>query len=93
MSNKAIPVYDICSLAEESSESLHFMADEFAHYLEQHPHLSFPHKHSFYHLVYFIKAAGRHSIDFVEFDAKSGQLYFMNPGQVHTWNFKGSIQG
>ncbi|RYF81633.1 MAG: helix-turn-helix domain-containing protein, partial [Chitinophagaceae bacterium] len=78
---------------EESSESLHFMADKFGHYLERHRHLRFPHKHSFYHLVYFTKAAGRHSIDFVDFDAKPGQIYFMNPGQVHTWSFKGTIEG
>ena len=94
MPASAIPVYDICSLsAESSSTSNDFMADRFAHYLHGHTHLRFPHKHSFYHLVYFTKGSGSHSIDFVNFPVQAGQLYCMVPGQVHTWSFKNKPEG
>ncbi len=42
----------------------------------------------FYHLVYFTKGGGSHSVDFINFPVEAGQIYFMIPGQVHSWNFK-----
>jgi AraC-like DNA-binding protein len=93
MSKQSIPVYNICSLAGEPGSSNNFMADNFEHYLATHHDLKFPHKHSFYHLVYFTEGAGSHSIDFINFDIKAGQVYFMNPGQVHAWSFKGTPRG
>jgi AraC family transcriptional activator of pobA len=69
------------------------MVDRFTHYLETHRDLHFPHKHSFYHLVYFTGGVGKHSIDFVPFAVKPGQIYFMVPGQVHSWNFTGDPEG
>lgn len=70
-----------------------FMADHFPHYLEEHKDLRFPHKHSFYQLVYFTGGRGSHSIDFVHFPVEPGQLYFMIPGQVHSWDFEGQPDG
>lgn len=87
MSKQVLPVYSIHTLQNEIHSPRDFMADHFNHYLAKHPDLHFPHKHSFYHLVYFAKDAGTHSIDFVHFRAKAGQLYFMIPGQVHSWAF------
>lgn len=88
-----IPTYNICGLSDEPGSSSDFMADRFEAYLAAHTHLKFPHRHSFFHLVYFSDVAGSHSIDFVDFDAKPGQIYFMNPGQVHSWNFMGLPKG
>lgn len=93
MSKSPIPVYSICSLADQSSASVDFMADRLDHYLVQHADLRFPHKHSFHHLVYFTEGSGSHSIDFINFPVQPGQLYCMIPGQVHTWNFKGKPNG
>lgn len=69
------------------------MTDRFSHYLEVHKDLHFPHKHSFYHLVFFTEGSGSHSIDFINFPVEPGQIYFMKPGQVHEWNFKKSPEG
>lgn len=93
MPQSPIPVYSICSLAHQPSASVDFMADRFDHYLVQHADLRFPHKHSFYHLVYFTEGTGSYSIDFINFNVQPGQIYFMIPGQVHTWNFKGKPNG
>jgi len=87
MSKQVLPTYSIHNLKEAPVSPKDFIADHFAHYLEDHPNLHFPHKHSFYHLVYFTKGSGSHSIDFVHFPVEAGQIYFMAPGQVHSWDF------
>ncbi|WP_336515488.1 helix-turn-helix domain-containing protein [Pollutibacter soli] len=88
MAKKDLPTYTIGTLKNEAARNYRkFMADRFAHYLDDHPDLHFPHKHSFYHLVYFSKGSGNHSIDFTNFKVEGGQIYFMIPGQVHSWDF------
>lgn len=69
------------------------MISRFAPYLLVHPNLHHPHKHTFYHLILFTKGAGSHSIDFERFTVNPGQIYFMIPGQVHSWAFEGAIDG
>jgi AraC family transcriptional regulator, transcriptional activator of pobA len=88
MSKSILPIYNINNLGESLHSSKDFVADYFAHYLDTHQNLHFPHKHSFYHLVYFSKGSGSHSIDFVNFPVEAGQIYFMIPWQVHSWDFK-----
>ena len=87
MSKQVLPTYSIHNLKETPVSPKDFIADHFAHYLDEHRNLHFPHKHSFYHLVYFTKGSGNHSIDFVHFPVEAGQIYFMAPGQVHSWDF------
>jgi AraC family transcriptional activator of pobA len=93
MFKQALPTYSICSLTDTPLSPSDFMADYFGHYLEVHRDLHFPHKHSFFHLVYFSKGSGSHSIDFINFIVEPGQIYFMVPGQVHAWNFTSEPDG
>lgn len=88
---KEIPVYDICTLSEFKQEDI--LISRFAPYLAQHHKLHLAHKHTFYHLVLFTEGAGTHAIDFEQFDVKPYQIYFMIPGQVHSWNFEGPVNG
>ncbi|WP_205513836.1 helix-turn-helix domain-containing protein [Longitalea arenae] len=88
-----LPVYDINTLKESRFSPKDFIADHFLHYLEEHKNLRFPHKHSFYQLVYFSGGSGSHSIDFVHFPVRGGQIYFMTPGQVHSWHFEDQPDG
>jgi len=85
------PVYDICKLSDFQQEDL--LISRFAAYLQKHKDLYFPHKHTFYHLVLFTKGTGTHAIDFKTFDVTPNQIYFMIPGQVHSWNFEGQVDG
>jgi AraC family transcriptional activator of pobA len=85
------PVYDICKLSDFNQDEL--LISRFGIYLEKHKDLYFPHKHNFYHLVLFTKGGGTHSIDFQSFKVVPYQIYFMIPGQVHTWNFEGEVDG
>ncbi len=86
-----IPVYDICSLTNNSQDDI--LISRFAEYLAIHKNLFIPHKHSFYHLVYFTQGDGSQTIDFEYVAVKPHQIYFMVPGQVHNWNFKGKVDG
>lgn len=93
MTRQVLPVYSIDTLTSDAVSAKDLTADHFAHYLDEHRNLHFPHKHSFYHLVYFSKGSGTHSIDFVNFNVAAGQIYFMIPGQVHTWDFATAPDG
>lgn len=88
-----IPVYDICTIGGENHINEDIIAEPFAAYLVQHPNLHAAHRHSFYHMVLFTKGGGYHTVDFEQFTVKPGQVYFMSPGQVHSWNFKGDMDG
>lgn len=87
----SFPVYDICKLSDFQQEDM--LVSRFGIYLEKHTDLHFPHKHSFYHLVLFTKGGGTHAIDFKWFKVGAYQIYFMVPGQVHSWNFEGDVDG
>lgn len=93
MPKQIMPTYSIDTLKDAPVSSRDFVADRFSNYLDEHKDLRFPHKHSFYHLVYFSKGAGSYSIDFVNFTLEPGQIYFMIPGQVHSWHFTAKPDG
>ncbi|HVS94383.1 MAG TPA: AraC family transcriptional regulator [Mucilaginibacter sp.] len=91
MIKNAIPVYDICKLSDFQQEDM--LISRFGVYLQKHKDLHFPHKHTFYHLVLFTKGGGTHAIDFQTFKVAPYHIYFMIPGQVHSWNFEGETDG
>jgi len=94
MAKQKIPVYDICKVKKEPYRQNDFSIERFGNYLAKHyEHLHTPHRHSFYHLVLFISGKGKHSIDFNTFPVKPMQVYFMAPGQVHSWHFDGNVDG
>jgi AraC family transcriptional activator of pobA len=88
---KDFPIYDICKLSDYKQDDV--LISRFGDYLQTHHDLHFPHKHNFYHLVLFTKGAGSHTIDFKPFEVEPYQIYFMTPGQVHSWSFEGDVDG
>jgi AraC-like DNA-binding protein len=92
MAKLPIPVYDICTIDQGSKKDL--LIERFGTYLGKHyQNLHRAHRHSFYHLVLFTKGQGEHSIDFEKFTVQAFQVYFMIPGQVHSWHFDGEVDG
>ncbi len=86
-----IPVFDNCSISDSAQEN--FLVMDLEQYILKHPDIVFPHRHSFYHLVLFTGGHGGFTIDFTDFTIEPHQVYFMSPGQVHTWDFEGVPQG
>ncbi|MFV0141121.1 AraC family transcriptional regulator [Empedobacter falsenii] len=93
MTKRLFPTYDICNLNTEKNSNELFSIDRFRGYVDSNPHLQEVHSHNYYHLVYFTEGSGEHLIDFEKFEAKSGTMYFMKPGQVHQWYFKEEYDG
>jgi AraC family transcriptional regulator, transcriptional activator of pobA len=92
--NTKIPLINICSLQkDENKDKDDLIIEPFAAYLKRHPNLMVPHRHNFYHLVLFTSGKGFHKIDFEKFALKQGQIYFMIPGQVHSWQFEKNVDG
>lgn len=93
MKKAEIPVYDICSLSKQPQQR-EVLAESFGAYLKRHPQSLYnAHRHTFYHMVLFTKGAGTHTIDFTKFKVRPFDIYFMAPGQVHSWKFKGETNG
>ncbi len=87
------PSFDISHLTASKLTNDILNADRFGTYLTANPHLKVPHTHSFYHIVFFTQGGGEHVIDFVKFPVRKGMIYFMRPGQVHSWHFEGDPDG
>ncbi|WP_353720413.1 helix-turn-helix transcriptional regulator [Dyadobacter sp. 676] len=87
----SFPRLDIGPLSEYRED--HIMIARFSEYRHEHQSLIFPHRHSFYHLVLFTEGHGPHTIDFHRFQAAPFQIYFMIPGQVHSWDFEEQMEG
>lgn len=69
-----------------------FSGDEGAFYfdlvrLESRPDIprAFPHRHSYYHLLWMSEADGTHLLDFESFDVRANTVFFVSPGQLHAW--------
>ncbi|HEV2478445.1 MAG TPA: AraC family transcriptional regulator [Puia sp.] len=90
---KTFPVYAIHNIDNDSARR-GLLISEFGAYVDKHyQQLHTAHRHSFYHLVLFTRGGGTHTIDFVTYPVEPGQIYFMIPGQVHSWHFEGEVDG
>lgn len=90
MAQQRYPVYDMEGLAASRPD---IVVRPFAPYRSEHHKLHVPHRHRFYHMVYFTEGGGHHTIDFDRFPVRPHQLYAMVPGQVHHWDFEGDVAG
>ena len=86
-----VPVIEQCVVSHGLDQEI--MIEGLADYLQRNVDLVFPHRHNFYHFVLFTDGKGSHTIDFEKFDVEPWQIYFMSPGQIHTWEFEGDMQG
>ena len=87
----SIPILEICTLSGMRNSDI--VVERFSSYLKRHKNIHSSHRHNFYHMVFFTKGSGFHSIDFNKFKIQPYQIYFMIPGQVHSWNFDGDVDG
>ena len=63
------------------------------HLIVGHRHLEKAHRHDFYATILFTKGSGIHEIDFQKYDVLPGSLFFMSPGQIHSWELSDDIEG
>ncbi|SHF50391.1 MULTISPECIES: helix-turn-helix transcriptional regulator [unclassified Chryseobacterium] len=63
------------------------------HLVVGHRHIEKPHRHDFYAAVLFTKGKGTHEIDFQKYEVSEGSLFFLSPGQIHSWELSEDIDG
>lgn len=63
------------------------------HLVSSHKHIEKPHRHDFYVTVIFTKGTGIHEIDFQKYEVSAGSLFFLSPGQVHSWELSPDTDG
>lgn len=52
-----------------------------------------PHSHNFYLCVLFTEGFGKHEIDFNSYSVNPGKVFFLKPGQTHSWQFDTKPEG
>ena len=62
-------------------------------HVAQFPHVQEPHAHDFYLLLYVTHGHGTHTIDLITYDLQPGSLFFLMPGQVHSWSLSADTRG
>jgi len=87
-----LPIYQIRKFYCDSNENDLYVND-FKSHLQANAFIEATHSHNFYLLVLFTHGIGSHTIDFERFEITPGSLYFLKPGQVHSWQLSQDIDG
>ncbi|MPS73255.1 MAG: helix-turn-helix domain-containing protein [Chryseobacterium sp.] len=93
MNNNEISVLNINLFQPEAKRSDFYFNTLKEHLLKSHKHIEKPHRHDFYACMIFTKGTGIHEIDFQKYDVSPGSLFFMSPGQVHSWQLSEDTDG
>lgn len=71
-----------------------FYVNRFSEHLRKyHSDIDHPHKHDFYLTVFFEKGSGRHDIDFNSYSIHPNSVFFLQPEQIHHWEFEEEAEG
>lgn len=88
-----VPSYSICNLLGANRCMSELVVTNLRSFIHTHEAIVFPHRHQFYQLLLFTAGGGTHTIDFQEYEALEGQVYYMVPGQIHSWDFDEHADG
>ncbi|MHC2991207.1 AraC family transcriptional regulator [Pontibacter sp. HJ8] len=93
MQKDHLPIYQIQDFEALTQKDQYFYFSSFAAHLQEHLFIREPHKHNFYIILLVTRGTGTHTIDFKEYEVKPGTVYFMTPGQVHSWQLSKDADG
>ena len=57
------------------------------------PNIEWPHRHTFYSLVWFTEGTGFYVVDFQEYEIRKDRIFFVSPKQVHNWDYSENSRG
>jgi AraC-like DNA-binding protein len=86
-------ILKLSNFKKQKNISADFYIKSFADHRKEHPFVMEPHSHDFYLLMIFTKGSGTHTIDFETFDIKAGRVFFMSPGETHSWKLSDDTDG
>ncbi|PJJ52936.1 AraC family transcriptional regulator [Hymenobacter chitinivorans] len=92
MKAPALPVLALDAFPRAGNNHWYYIQQLETH-ARQFPHVSEPHAHNFYLVLYITQGQGTHTIDLIAHELRPGSLFFLAPGQVHSWALSADAQG
>ncbi|MCD7935450.1 MAG: AraC family transcriptional regulator [Tannerellaceae bacterium] len=83
--------YAISDILDLPSQQITYFAGTFED--TEDPDMEWPHRHSFYSLVWFTEGTGLYVIDFEEYEIKPDRVFFVSPKQIHNWDYSENCKG
>ena len=93
MSEEHLPVYKIRNFEEHQPGRDGFYVSTLEEHLQKHRFIQKPHKHDFYMVLLVTEGYGSHTIDFIKYEVRPGMVFFLSPGQVHSWQLPADAKG
>ncbi|GAB3204320.1 AraC-like DNA-binding protein [Pontibacter aydingkolensis] len=90
---KYLPIYQIQDYNAQDQKEHYFYYSSFSAHLQEHLFIRRPHKHNFYIILFITQGSGKHTIDFTEYEVKPYTVFFLVPGQVHSWQLSDNVDG
>jgi AraC family transcriptional activator of pobA len=87
-----LPIYQLQSFPRHESNTLFYMT-RLEKLVQEFKGIDEPHSHTFYLVMWISAGSGTHTIDFKTYPIRPYQLYFLTPGQVHSWQLSADTQG
>ncbi|RCR70031.1 helix-turn-helix domain-containing protein [Larkinella punicea] len=87
-----VPVYHLQAFPRHEPNALFYMT-RLEKLVQEFKGIDKPHSHTFYLVMWIIKGSGTHTIDFKTYPIAPHQLYFLTPGQVHSWQLSDDVEG
>ncbi|WP_373396727.1 helix-turn-helix transcriptional regulator [Algoriphagus halophilus] len=93
MPKSILPTYQIPDFEKVSIDPQEYYYSRLEKHLQTHLFIQKPHKHDFYILVLFSHGNGTHIIDFKSYLVTPKSMFFLAPGQVHSWTLSPDTKG
>ncbi|GAA4455151.1 helix-turn-helix transcriptional regulator [Nibrella saemangeumensis] len=90
--SRSVPVYKLQSFPRHEPDVLFYMTP-LEKLVQEFKGIDKPHSHTFYLVMWISQGSGIHTIDFKTYPVAPHQLYFLTPGQVHSWELSPDIKG
>lgn len=90
---KNLPILNIQQFDEEETLSNFYSNDLRIHLKNNAEIVHKPHSHNFFLCVFFTEGIGKHEIDFNIYNVTRGSVFFLRPGQMHSWKFTSIPKG
>lgn len=92
MKSPSVPVYCIDSYPDGHGRD-EFYVQRLETLVARFAGIDKAHTHDFYMLLYIRQGTGTHTIDFVTYPVQPGYLFFLAPGQLHSWDLSADSTG
>ncbi|TRX48608.1 helix-turn-helix domain-containing protein [Fulvivirga sp. M361] len=88
-----LPVYCIATFQDANTHELDFDIKILEELVDEFEFVNQPHRHDFYDILFITEGTGTHTIDFITYEVKPCSIFFLTPGQVHSWDLSHDVKG